>query len=127
MKVMEGKFLKSCMKRNIKLGAKEVPSSACSKCCQWFLWPLVQQDKRTIPRDVPKGHLVVYVGEYRKRYVIKITLLKHPLFRALLDHAQEVYDFSADSKLCIPCDESVFLNVVRCTTSPEHRQICLCL
>ncbi|KAE8713197.1 Indole-3-acetic acid-induced protein ARG7 [Hibiscus syriacus] len=48
-------------------------------------------EESSIPRDVPKGHLAVYVGEDYKRFVIKITLLKHPLFKALLDRARDEY------------------------------------
>ena len=76
---------------------------------------------------MPKGHLVVYVGENHKRFVIKVTLLNHPLFKALLDRAQEEYDFTADSKLCIPCDEYLFLDVLRCASSPQTDRISLCL
>ncbi|CAF2362298.1 hypothetical protein BRARA_J02826 [Brassica rapa] len=75
-----------------------------------------------IPHDVPKGHLVVYVGkeeESYKRFVIKITLLHDPTIRALLDQSKdEAYDdfTSGDSKLCIPCDEILFLEVLRCAS-----------
>ncbi|KAE8717012.1 DNA topoisomerase 6 subunit A-like [Hibiscus syriacus] len=76
-------------------------------------------EEGSIPEDVPKSHLVVYVGENYKRFVIKLTLLKHPLFKALLDQARDEYDFTTDSKLWIACDESFFLNVVRCASSPR--------
>ncbi|KAJ4882344.1 SAUR-like auxin-responsive protein family [Raphanus sativus] len=75
-----------------------------------------------IPHDVPKGHLVVYVGkeeESYKRFVIKITLLYDPTIRALLDQSKdEAYDdfTSGYSKLCIPCDETLFLEVLRCAS-----------
>lgn len=122
------KFLKSYINKWRKMGSK----IACENCYQWAaLWPSVERDQSespSIPRDVPKGHLVVYVGEHYKRFVIKITLLKHPLFKALLDQARDVYDFSNESKLCIPCEESTFLDVIRCASSPvQHRRIFLCL
>ncbi|AED90583.1 putative protein [Arabidopsis thaliana] len=83
------------------------------------------KDQYHIPHDVPKGHLVVYVGkdeETYKRFVIKITLLHDPIFRALLDQSKdEAYDdfTSGDSKLCIACDETLFLEVLRCA-SPRY-------
>ncbi|KAI7751349.1 hypothetical protein M8C21_023446 [Ambrosia artemisiifolia] len=36
-----------------------------------------------IPRDVPKGHLVVYVGENQSRFVINVKLLKKPLVQGI--------------------------------------------
>ncbi|EXC32935.1 hypothetical protein L484_013050 [Morus notabilis] len=69
---------------------------------------------KSIPKDVPKGHLAVYVGEECKRYVINITSLKHPLFQALLRHVEDVFQFANGSRLCIPCDEYVFLSVLQC-------------
>ncbi|KAL5546150.1 hypothetical protein UlMin_005837 [Ulmus minor] len=118
-KTMKGKFLKACANKWRKMGSSVSPCSGCDYCCQWSLWTLIHEDKSSIPKDVPKGHLVVYVGQNYKRFVIKIGLLNHPLFKALLDQASEEYDFNCDSKLCIPCDENLFLDVVRCASSPE--------
>nr|AMQ09594.1 small auxin up regulated protein [Boehmeria nivea] len=105
---------------------KVSPCTCCDQyCCQWNLWPfknvVPNHEEVSIPKDVPKGHLVVYVGkdEYYKRFVIKIGLLNHPLFKALLDQARDEFDYVAGPKLCIPCDESLFLNVVRCATCPD--------
>ncbi|KAL5216407.1 hypothetical protein ABZP36_007808 [Zizania latifolia] len=67
-----------------------------------------------IPSDVPRGHTVVYVGEELRRYVVRVSSLDHPLFRELLDRAREEYQFAAgaDARLCIPCDEDIFLGVL---------------
>ncbi|KAJ4971385.1 hypothetical protein NE237_004484 [Protea cynaroides] len=129
MSMMNGRMLQASL-RKWRLGTKEIPWEIYHEqsCCPWALWPRIHNDE-FIPKDVPKGHLVVYVGEGYKRFVIKVTLLKHPLFRALLDQAQDEYGFTPDSKLCIPCDEIIFLGVVQCcTNTPPNQRICrLCL
>lgn len=124
--VMNGKFLKAWTQKWRKMGEKVTPCAACGTCCTWPVWALLQEEK-IVPRDVPKGHLVVYVGECHKRFVIKVALLKNPLFQALLDQAQEVYDFTADSRLHIPCDENIFLSVVQCAKSRPERRLSVCL
>ncbi|CAI0426844.1 unnamed protein product [Linum tenue] len=127
---MKGKQLvETCMSKWRKMGSKVIPFGGCDYCCKdhWGLWAAVNESK-SIPRDVPKGHLAVYVGEDYKRFVIKITLLKHPLFKALLEQAKDEYDFTAaDSKLCIPCHEKMFLHVLRCASSPQQGTTFLCL
>ncbi|KAJ1702011.1 hypothetical protein LUZ63_001790 [Rhynchospora breviuscula] len=77
-----------------------------------------------IPKDVPKGHMVVYVGQQLIRYVIRISFLKHPLFQELLELAHKEYGFSGGSGLCIPCDEDVFLGVI-CYLDKEQEQFLL--
>ncbi|GFZ14321.1 SAUR-like auxin-responsive protein family [Actinidia rufa] len=123
---MKGKFLKACLSKCQKMGIRVIPRLVC---CQWPLWSLMQEEEKYhTPRDVPKGHLEVYVGEDYKRHVIKITLLKHPLLRVLLDQARDQeYDFRAAPNLCIPCDENTFLTVVGDLKSPQHPRISFCL
>ncbi|KAK1309517.1 hypothetical protein QJS10_CPA09g02059 [Acorus calamus] len=86
----------------------------------------VSEVEEAIPRDVPKGHLVVYVGEEQKRFVVRVGSLSHPLFKALLERAREEYEFTSDSKLWIPCDESIFVGVLRCIHSQQHQKIWFC-
>ncbi|XP_074354588.1 auxin-induced protein 15A-like [Apium graveolens] len=120
MKNLKMKFCKEFLNKWQKMGNSVAPAADCDSCCQWALWRFIHQEEDYIPRDVPKGHLVVYVGKEYRRFVIRITLLDNPLFKALLDQAQEEYDFTASSKLWIPCDEDVFLSVVRCAKSQWH-------
>ncbi|CAF2032238.1 hypothetical protein Bca4012_080914 [Brassica carinata] len=62
--------------------------------------------------NVPKGHVAVYVGEtYRrkKRFVIPISCLNHPLFPDLLSLAEEEFGFDHPMGcLTIPCTEDYF-------------------
>ncbi|AEC09339.1 putative small auxin-up RNA [Arabidopsis thaliana] len=124
---MKSKFIKSCEKKLKKMTSKVIiPCASCESCYERICWAF-KKEAEVIPRDVPKGHLVVYVGEEYKRFVININLLKHPLFQALLDQAQDAYGFSADSRLWIPCNESTFLDVVRCAGAPQHQNNCICI
>ncbi|GLJ24055.1 hypothetical protein SUGI_0458500 [Cryptomeria japonica] len=61
-----------------------------------------------LPRDVPKGHFVVYVGSERSRFVIPTTYLSHPLFQILLEKAEEEYGFDHQMGLTLPCEEVFF-------------------
>ncbi|WOL12944.1 auxin-responsive protein SAUR50 [Canna indica] len=92
--------------------------------CKWT--PLKEEG---IPKDVPKGHMVVYVGESCRRFVIEVAFLEHPLFQALLDQAREEFGFSScDGKLCIPCDEAFFVRILRRVRSWRRRKVwCLCV
>lgn len=125
---MKARFLRGCLSKCMKMGSRVIHCAACEYSSdQWASSCSSLHESCSIPSDVPKGHLVVYVGENHKRYVIKVTLLHHPLFRALLERAKEEYDFITDSKLCIPCDEHLFLNVLRCASSPQNERVCLSL
>ncbi|XP_038989851.1 auxin-responsive protein SAUR50-like [Phoenix dactylifera] len=58
------------------------------------------------------GCLPVYVGEERQRFVIPTDFLSHPLFRMLLERAYREYGFEQRSGLMLPCNVSVFQEVV---------------
>ncbi|XVF45445.1 hypothetical protein PTKIN_Ptkin02bG0206900 [Pterospermum kingtungense] len=62
---------------------------------------------------VPKGHIAVYVGEVqRKRFVVPISFLNHPLFVDLLHQAEEEFGFNHPmGGLTIPCKEDTFIDL----------------
>ncbi|XP_051146823.1 auxin-responsive protein SAUR21-like [Andrographis paniculata] len=63
--------------------------------------------------DVPKGHVVIYVGEIQmKRYVVPISYLNHPSFQDLLQRAEEEFGFNHPmGGLTIPCCENAFIEL----------------
>ncbi|KAE8669955.1 Auxin-responsive protein SAUR20 [Hibiscus syriacus] len=62
-----------------------------------------------------KGHFAVYVSdeEKNKRFVVPISYLKHPLFQALLNRAEEVFGFDHRpvGGLIVPCGEDEFIKL----------------
>ncbi|QCD84992.1 SAUR family protein [Vigna unguiculata] len=56
----------------------------------------------------PQGCLCVYVGAERERFVIKIEIANHPLFKELLDGAEREYGYRNDGPLCLPCHVDFF-------------------
>lgn len=62
--------------------------------------------------DVPKGHFAVYVGEFKKRFVIPIAYLNYPLFQELLNLAEEEFGYDHPmGGLTIPCSEEHFISL----------------
>lgn len=63
--------------------------------------------------NVPRGHIAIYVGEsYKKRHVIPIWYLNHPLFQDLLNLAEEEFGFDHPmGGLTIPCSEEYFITL----------------
>ncbi|XP_022982465.1 auxin-induced protein 6B-like [Cucurbita maxima] len=72
-----------------------------------------------IPSDVPAGHVAVCVGTSCRRFVVRATYLNHPVFKKLLVEAEEEFGFSNSGPLAIPCDESVFEEVIRFISRSE--------
>ncbi|XP_074275480.1 auxin-induced protein 15A-like [Silene latifolia] len=65
-------------------------------------------------KGVPKGHVAVYVGNERKRYVVPLSCLSHPAFQDLLSKAEDEFGFNHPmGGLTIPCDEKTFIHVLK--------------
>ncbi|XP_023731937.1 auxin-responsive protein SAUR23 [Lactuca sativa] len=79
----------------------------------WMVANLKQMMKmhKKNQRDVPKGHLAVYVGEtQKKRFVVPLSYLDQPLFQDLLRRSEEEYGFYHPmGGLTIPCHEETFV------------------
>ncbi|KAK1603819.1 hypothetical protein QYE76_027492 [Lolium multiflorum] len=61
------------------------------------------------PVDVPRGCCAVYVGAERRRFVVPTAYLGMPVFRRLLEKAEEEFEFNyAGGAVTIPCDTEAF-------------------
>ncbi|XP_024034932.1 auxin-induced protein 15A-like [Citrus clementina] len=74
----------------------------------------------SVSRDVPKGYLVVYVGErsQKKRFIIPklastpVSFLSQPPFQELLSKAEEEFGYNNPmGGLTIPYREDIFINL----------------
>ncbi|KAI4332788.1 hypothetical protein L6164_017669 [Bauhinia variegata] len=77
------------------------------------LFPADQAASKSV--GVPKGCLAVYVGEELKRFIIPISYLNQPSFRALLHQNEEEFGYNHPmGGLTIPCREDVFVELTSC-------------
>ncbi|GLJ36119.1 hypothetical protein SUGI_0724580 [Cryptomeria japonica] len=80
-------------------------------------------DKSSSNAVTPRGHVAVYVGEDRQRFVIKTEYINHPLFRELLEEAEKEYGYHNEGPLLLPCQVVLFhrilwtLRAVKCDSS----------
>lgn len=71
--------------------------------------------------NIPKGCLAVMVGregEEKKRFVVPVEYLSHPLFQRLLKEAEEEYGFDHKGAIAIPCCAVEFV-AVQCQIDRE--------
>ncbi|KAI3468897.1 hypothetical protein Pfo_025560 [Paulownia fortunei] len=75
----------------------------------------IQLGKEPVEKPkLPKGHLVVYVGEKEDdtcRVLVPVIYFNHPLFGELLREAEKVYGFNHPGGIQIPCPKSELENV----------------
>ncbi|PWZ14824.1 Auxin-responsive protein SAUR71 [Zea mays] len=63
-------------------------------------------------RPAPEGCFTVCVGAGRQRFVVRTECVNHPLFRALLEEAEEAFGYAATGPLALPCDADAFVRVL---------------
>ncbi|XVF86238.1 hypothetical protein PTKIN_Ptkin18bG0024500 [Pterospermum kingtungense] len=69
---------------------------------------------------VPKGFIAVYVGPELRRFVIPMSYLAMPEFRALMDQVAEEFGFEHEGGLEFPCDQQEFEEILlRCGARPN--------
>ncbi|XP_019174191.1 PREDICTED: auxin-induced protein 6B-like [Ipomoea nil] len=86
---------------------------------RWWRKKAAMAARSRVPADVPAGHVAITVGTNSKRFVVRATYLNHPVFKKLLSQAEEEYGFTNSGPLAIPCDESVFEEILRYLTRSE--------
>ncbi|CAN8285591.1 unnamed protein product [Cochlearia groenlandica] len=63
-----------------------------------------------VPKDVKEGHFAVIAvdGCYEptRRFVVPLMFLDHPMFKKLLERAEEEYGFGHEGALMVPCQPS---------------------
>lgn len=114
--------------RSIRRGAKEVKELCCSprsKSGYKLLGQYQDQDpfKTHSLKQVPKGHLAVYVGESdddAHRVLVPVIYFNHPLFTELLKEAERVYGYDHQGGITIPCGISEFEKVQTKIAAGEH-------
>ncbi|XP_010455681.1 PREDICTED: auxin-responsive protein SAUR36-like [Camelina sativa] len=81
------------------------------------------KDPKTSNRVVPRGHLVVHVGESdgdTRRVVVPVIYFNHPLFGELLEQAERVHGFDQQGRITIPCRVSDFEKVQMRIAAWDH-------
>ncbi|CAI8619344.1 unnamed protein product [Vicia faba] len=56
----------------------------------------------------PNGCVCVYVGAERQRFIIKIKIFNHPLFKTFLEDVENEYGYRNDGPLWLPCEVDLF-------------------
>ncbi|KAJ8760143.1 hypothetical protein K2173_010999 [Erythroxylum novogranatense] len=73
------------------------------------------------PHSSPSGFLPVYVGASRARFLIPTRFLNFPIFKNLLNEAEEEYGFELPGGIVLPCEAGFFEQVLLCLYEDEKR------
>ena len=91
---------------------------------------VMRSQGRNCRKHTAKGCLPVYIGmEEQVCFIIRIEYIYHPLFKDLLQKAEEVYGFEQKGPLRIPCKVKKFSELMHDIQQDENKYNgrCLCL
>lgn len=69
--------------------------------------------------EVPKKHFAVRVGANAKQYVVPVSYISIPSFRALMDKSIEVFGSQRHAPLLLPCEEEAFEELLMNLEQPQ--------
>ncbi|XP_058734166.1 auxin-responsive protein SAUR71-like [Vicia villosa] len=78
-----------------------------------------QKDNNKNTKKAPNGCVCVYVGSERQRFIIKIKIFNHPLFKTLLEDVENEYGYRNDGPLWLPCHVDFFCEALEDIESVE--------
>jgi SAUR family protein len=70
-----------------------------------------------------EGCFSLYVGAGRQRFVVRTECLNHPLFRALLEEAEEEFGYADAGPLELPCNAEAFTRVLEQIDEEKQRAV----
>ncbi|XP_031254599.1 auxin-induced protein 6B [Pistacia vera] len=76
-------------------------------------------------RKRKKGHFSVYTKE-GKRFVVPLYYLNHPIFRVLLEMAEEEFGIIANGPLQVPCEEELMDNILSLLRRNQKKSLPRC-
>jgi len=106
-----GKFGKQLQKTLHKVQHKFVPHNSYVNLEDEDALPS-NVPKDIVPSDVPEGSFVVYVGDERRRFVIKTKILECHLFQDLLTWSNKKFGYNPDGPLIMDCDVLFFKHLI---------------
>ncbi|GKC10153.1 auxin-induced protein 15A-like protein [Tanacetum coccineum] len=72
-----------------------------------------EEEKSSSPSSkTPTGSFTLYIGEERRRFVVPMGYLSHPLFKMLLEKSSEEFGFGQKNGLVVPCSVNAFQEMV---------------
>ncbi|CAK8579124.1 unnamed protein product [Lathyrus sativus] len=105
-------FVKKC--KRVWRSSKRMydPQDSSSNGSYGILSKKCHKKQKDSCRDPPNGCICVYVGPERQRFVIKIKILNHPLFKTLLESVENEYGYRNDGPLWLPCHVDLFCGTI---------------
>ncbi|CAK8579125.1 unnamed protein product [Lathyrus sativus] len=101
-------FVKKC-KRVWRSNNRLYPEETCGGSYGKLSSDKSHKQKDNIKQKKPvNGCVCVYVGPERQRFIIKIKIFNHPLFKTLLEGVENEYGYRNDGPLWLPCDVEFF-------------------